>query len=475
MSDHDTIAAISTPPGEGGIGIIRLSGPDAFSITGRIFSFSAGGRLKAKKLRGARSRLMLYGFITDPVTGNQLDEVLVAVMHAPNTYTREDMIEINCHGGAHTISRTMELVLREGARLALPGEFTKRAFLGGRIDLTQAEAVLSLVRAKSDAAGRAALAQLKGGLGDRIKRETGRLTRICAHLEASIDFPEEEIEPDETSALTAGIENVAESLRSLSNTYDEGKLVSEGIRTAILGRPNVGKSSLLNALLNRERAIVTDIPGTTRDVIAEHINLGGYAMRLMDTAGIREAVDRPEAEGVKRSLSAMEDADLVLCVLDGSAGAGKEDLRVISLIKEQGKRAILVINKKDLFADKKPWRSGELAESFFPPEGWPEVCVSAKTGGGLEELKECIAGIFRKGGPAEADPGVLVTSLRHKTALDNARMALGRALEAIGEGLPAEIVSLELSEALRELGGITGEVSNEDILSVIFNEFCIGK
>ncbi len=475
MPEHDTIAAISTPPGEGGIGIVRLSGPEALSITSRIFS----ARGKLKDLSGVRSRRMLYGFITCPETGDLVDEVLVAVMRAPNTYTREDMVEINCHGGAHTLSRTMELVLREGARLALPGEFTKRAFLEGRIDLTQAEAVLSLIRARSDAAGRAALAQLKGGLGGRIKQEAGRLARICAHLEASIDFPEEEIEPDEIAAITASIENIALSLKALSNSYEEGKLLMDGIRTAILGRPNVGKSSLLNALLRQERAIVTDIPGTTRDVIAEHINLGGYALKIMDTAGIREAVDRPEAEGVKRSLAAMEEADLVLCVLDGSAGVDKEDLRVMSLMKERQKKAILVINKKDLFADKKPWKTPELADPELAnglfTQGWPEICVSAKTGEGIEELKASITACFRRKNPAEAECDSLITSLRHKTALDKAHGALVRGLEAIGAGLPAEIVSLELSEALRELGGITGEVSTDDILAIIFNEFCIGK
>ncbi len=467
MPEHETIAAISTPPGEGGIGIVRLSGPDALSIASRIFSPGGRQKEKEKNLCRVKSHRMLYGFITDPETGEQVDEVLVAVMRAPGTYTREDMVEINCHGGAHPLARTMELVLREGARLALPGEFTKRAFLGGRIDLTQAEAVLSLIQAKSDAAGKAALAQLSGGLGGRIRQETARLARICAHLEASIDFPEEEIEPDEMAAITAGIKNISGNLKSLSGSYEEGKLLRDGIKTAILGKPNVGKSSLLNALLSQERAIVTDIPGTTRDVIAEYMNLGGHALKIMDTAGIREAADRPEAEGIKKSLAAMDEADLVLCVLDGSAEFDEEDMRVISRIKERCKRAILVINKKDLFMNKKP-------EGLFA-EDWPEICVSAKTGAGLEELKVSITEIFRQKNQAGAETGVLITSLRHKTALDKARLALDRALGTIGEGLPAEIVSLDLSEALRELGSITGEVGTDDILAIIFSEFCIGK
>ncbi len=468
MPGNDTIAAISTPPGEGGIGIVRLSGAGALSITSRIF-FSPAGRKKEKDLLAVKSRRMLYGFITDPDTGRQVDEVLVSVMRAPNTYTCQDMVEINCHGGANPLAQTMELVLREGARLALPGEFTKRAFLGGRIDLTQAEAVLSVIRARSDAASQAALAQLKGGLGARIKKETGRLARICAHVEASIDFPEEEIEPDEIAGITRGLEEIVRNLGTLSDSYEEGKLLADGIKTAILGKPNVGKSSLLNALLSRERAIVTDIPGTTRDVISEYINLGGHALRIMDTAGIREAMDRPEAEGIKRSLAAMEEADLVLCVLDGSSEPNKEDLGVIQRIKERGKKVILVINKKDLFQGK---NNCKMSSAVFPA-GWPEVCVSAKTGEGIEELKGAITGAFKpRDGAAE---GLLVTSLRHKTALDQARRELGRALEAIGSGLPGEIISLELSEALRQLGSITGEVSNDDILDIIFSEFCIGK
>ena len=474
MHDEDTIAAISTPPGEGGIGIVRLSGPEALSIAKRIFSPPPGARNKEKEnkinIGAIKTRLMLYGFITDPETGEQIDEVLIAVMRAPNTYTRQDIVEINCHGGAQPLARTIELALRLGARLALPGEFTKRAFLNGRIDLTQAEAVLSLIQAKSDEAGRAALAQLKGGLGGRIKEETGKLARICAHLEASIDFPEEEIEPDELAKIMGPLEQLAKRLRTLSDSYEEGKFLKDGIKTAILGKPNVGKSSLLNALLSQERAIVTEIPGTTRDVISEYINLGGYALKIMDTAGIREARDRPEQEGVKRSLSALEEADLVLCVLDGSAGIEEQDLWIINRIKAHGKKSILVINKKDL-----QWANGfKETEANTPTDGWPAVNISAKTGDGIAELKQLIVENFRRKGPSH-EAGLLITSLRHKTALDTAFRALGRAIEAIGSGLPAEIISLELSEALRELGNITGEVSTDDILAMIFNEFCIGK
>ncbi len=466
MHDHDTIAAISTPPGDGGIGIVRLSGPGAIPIALKLFS--PKGKKNEKNLADLKSHRMLYGFITGPETGEQVDEVLISVMRAPNTYTREDMVEINCHGGSQPIARTMELLLKGGARLALPGEFTKRAFLNGRIALTQAEAVLALIKAKSDEAGRNALAQLKGGLGGRVKQETGRLARLLAHLEASIDFPEEEIEPDEIKEIAAGIEEMAKRLNSLSNSYEEGKLLRDGIKTAILGKPNVGKSSLLNALLGEDRAIVTDMPGTTRDVIAEYINLGGYALKIMDTAGIRRAADKTEAEGVKKSLSALEEADLVLCVLDGSARLEEEDLCILDRITERNKRSILIINKKDLPLF--PFADGRTEMKM-------KIHLSAKTGEGIEELKEAIIKSFRQKGQkdAGAETGVLITSLRHKTALDTAARALGGALEAVRAGLPAEIVSLELSEALRELGGITGEVSTDDILAIIFNEFCIGK
>ncbi|MDA8170619.1 MAG: tRNA uridine-5-carboxymethylaminomethyl(34) synthesis GTPase MnmE [Nitrospiraceae bacterium] len=472
MDGRDTIAAISTPPGEGGIGIVRLSGPDALRISSEIF-IPAKGKRPAK----VKSRRMLYGLIADPKTGAGIDEVLMTVMPAPNTYTREDMAEINCHGGALPLRKTLELVLRAGARLALPGEFTKRAFLNGRIDLTQAEAVLELIRAKSDMAEKAALAQLKGELGGRIKGLSDRLAGLRAHLEATIDFPEEDIETGAGAEFADRIEDIREAVNALSRTFEEGRLLRDGVKTAILGKPNVGKSSLLNALLGVSRAIVTPIPGTTRDVISEYMNLGGHALKIMDTAGIRKGRDRPELEGVKRSLEALDEADLVLCVLDGSSGLEKEDFEVMERIKAGWKRCILVINKTDL---PRAWPASSVSGRLSEPSGAAErdaagaVPVSAKTGQGIDGLKEKITAGFRDGlGPAESGP--VITSIRHASALEGAAGALGRALEAMRAGMPPEIVSIELADALHELGAITGQVSAEDILARIFEEFCIGK
>ncbi|MDA8088410.1 MAG: tRNA uridine-5-carboxymethylaminomethyl(34) synthesis GTPase MnmE [Nitrospiraceae bacterium] len=471
MDKFDTIAAISTPPGEGGIGIVRLSGPDAFRISSGIFIPAKGKRGISAR---AKSRRMLYGLIADPETGIEVDEVLMAVMPAPNTYTREEMVEINCHGGTLPLGKTLELVLRGGARLALPGEFTKRAFLNGRIDLTQAEAVLDLIRAKSDRAESSALAQLKGGLGNRIRQQADRLAGLLAHLEATIDFPEEEIE---MTGAADRVEEIRQGLLALSWTFDEGRLLRDGVRTAILGRPNVGKSSLLNALLGAPRAIVTEIPGTTRDVITEYMNLGGHALKIMDTAGIRKGKDRPEVEGVQKSLEALDEADLVLCVLDGSAGLEKEDLEVMERISAGGKRCIYVINKTDL---QRAWPASSIFGRPVTPGARVEadetvVPVSALTGHGIEGLKEKIIGSFNPSSGGVAETGPVITSIRHKTALNGAAGALERALEAMRGGMPEEIVSIELRDALHELGAITGEAGTEDILARIFSEFCIGK
>ncbi|MDA8169070.1 MAG: tRNA uridine-5-carboxymethylaminomethyl(34) synthesis GTPase MnmE [Nitrospiraceae bacterium] len=463
MGENDTIAAISTPPGEGGIAIVRLSGPKALYIADGIFSSSVKDGKKRKRPSAAKSHRMLYGFIADPATGEQVDEVLLSVMRAPNTYTREDMIEINCHGGGIPARKTLELVLNGGARLAEPGEFTKRAFLNGRIDLSQAEAVLELIQAKSAQAEKLALEQLSGGLSGKINAVRDGLADICAHMEAYLDFPEEGIEEKTEGQLKAGIEQARENLLALSRTYEEGRLIREGLKTAIAGRANVGKSSLLNALLGQERAIVTPLPGTTRDVISEYINIGGFALRIMDTAGIRRTEDIAEMEGVRRSRQAIEGADLVICVLDGSARLTDEDREVLEAA--EGKKRIVAVNKADL---PRAWRPGESGDC---------ISVSAKTGAGLEALKERIRESFtsRAKDPAEAAPGAIITSLRHKTALERAAQALERGGGALSDGMPLEVVSIELRDALDALGEITGMVTTEDILRKIFDEFCIGK
>ncbi|MCG2814089.1 MAG: tRNA uridine-5-carboxymethylaminomethyl(34) synthesis GTPase MnmE, partial [Thermodesulfovibrionales bacterium] len=337
----DTIAAISTPPGEGGIGIVRLTGKDAIKIADRLFHSSKG-----KTLFDSASHRIIHGFIKDSSTGETVDEVLVSVMRSPNTYTREDIVEINCHGGMSPLREALELAVKHGARLAEPGEFTKRAFLNGRIDLSEAEAVLDLIRAKTDESRRIALEQLRGRLSEKILNLREQLTKICVFIEACIDFPEEEIELASRKEIVESAETILKELASLLKSYDEGRFFREGLAAAIVGRPNVGKSSLLNALLQKDRAIVTDTPGTTRDTIEEYLNINGLPLRIIDTAGIRESHDMAEKEGVRRSIRAMEVADLVMAVIDGSEPLKDEDIEVLG--KTKGKNTIIVINKSDL-------------------------------------------------------------------------------------------------------------------------------
>ncbi len=454
MTQADTIAAISTAPGEGAIGIVRLSGPRAFDIAGSLFVSPGGG--------GLRSHRLHYGHIVEPGTGAQVDEVLLSAMRAPHTYTREDVVEINCHGGLVPLRRVLELALSEGARLAEPGEFTKRAFLNGRIDLSQAEAALDLIRAKTEVSERIALRQLGGGLSERIGGIRDSLAGALAHIEACIDFPEEDIEPDSLEEIRSAIGEAAGRTGALSGSYDEGRLFREGLGAVIAGCPNVGKSSLLNALLQEDRAIVTEMPGTTRDVLEECISIKGLPLRIMDTAGIRQAHDMAEEEGVRRSMRAIEDADLVLGVLDASRPLHEGDGELLRKLRD--KNAFLVLNKSDL-----PRRIGDVSL-----DGVPALEVSAKTGQGLSELRDAIYGACIKS-PAALAEGVVVTNLRHKTSLDASRAAQEAALRAIGEGRPLEIVAMELREALDRLGEVVGAVTADDILERIFSEFCIGK
>jgi len=451
MPDEDTIAALATPPGEAAIGIVRMSGPRALGIAREIFRSPGGG--------GLRPRRVHYGFIVDPGTGEQVDEVLLTVMKAPRTYTRQDVVEINCHGGTVPLRRVLDLVLSRGARLAGPGEFTRRAFLNGRIDLSQAEAALDLIRAKSELAEKLAMEQLRGALSRRITTLREQLLGICAHIEAWIDFPEEEIEPRALHELKEGCEGALREMEDLARGFDEGRYLREGLRTAIVGRPNVGKSSLLNALLERDRAIVTEMPGTTRDVIEEQISIHGLPVRIMDTAGIREAHDMAEEEGVRRSMRAMDEADLVLGVLDASRPLGPEDMMLIEKLGER--KAILVLNKCDL-----P-REMEGVPAF----GLKHVSISARTGAGIEALKEAV--LASSLGNASAE-GVLVVNLRHRKALEAAGRALGAGISSLG-AVPLEITAMELREALDRLGEIVGAVTTEEILERIFSEFCIGK
>lgn len=457
-SEFDTIAAISTPLGEGGIGIIRISGKDAIKIADKIFHSPKG-----LKLADVKTHTIHYGFIVNPQTGEKIDEVLVTVMRAPHTYTREDTVEINCHAGYITLKKILNLVLLHGARLAEPGEFTKRAFLRGRIDLSQAESVIDLIKAKTEQAQKIALDHLSGKLSEKINELRDAITRVCAHVEAYIDFPEEDIDGLTQEQIQSEINRVKEEIKKLIEGYEEGKIYREGLRAAIVGKPNVGKSSLLNALLMKDRAIVTEIPGTTRDIIEEYVNIKGIPLQIVDTAGIREAHDLVEAEGIKRSLKAVELAEIILLVLDSSKPIDSLDEEIINKIIH--KKIIVVINKKDIKS-----REFQLPESL---KDKPAVEISALKGEGIEELKELIFNTTITG-KCEQE-GVVVTKLRHKIALDNALEALDNALQTFEKKEPLEITAMFLREALNCLGQIVGVVTTEDILNIIFSEFCIGK
>jgi tRNA modification GTPase len=475
MMNHpeDTIVAISTPIGEGGIGIVRLSGKDAVPIADKVF-FSPKGR----KLRDAKSHSVVYGFVIDPAKNERIDEVIATIMKAPKTYTREDVVEINCHGGMLALRTTLQLLLREGARLAEPGEFTKRAFLNGRIDLSQAEAVIDVIRAKTEQAERLALRQLEGRLSAKITDMRDKVTELCMHIEAYIDFPEDEIEVIEKGDLLDSMRSIGSELLSISKRYDEGRFFREGVSTAIVGKPNVGKSSLLNSLLQKDRAIVTEMPGTTRDVIEDYLNINGLPLRIMDTAGIRETHDLAEIEGVRRSLKAIEGADIVLAVLDASRPFDDADKEVIEKAKE--KRAVIVINKSDIVKIRDTShifenirRKVDINMGCVP--NFPIVRVSALKGDGIDDLKDAIYSLCITAGKASDAEDIIITNLRHRQSIDRALKSLKDAEDALKRNEPLEVVAFFLRESLDSLGEIIGAVTTEDILNKIFSEFCIGK
>ncbi len=455
MHTDDTIAAISTPAGQGGIGIVRLSGKDAIHIADKIFRSS--GKHKIKKIGSHR---ILYGHILDPDSKELVDEVLISVMKAPNTYTKEDIIEINCHGGAVPVRRALELVLKYGARLADPGEFTQRAFLNGRIDLAQAEAVLDVINSLTVESQKSAVNQLKGNLSEKIEKIRQELVELAALVETFIDFPEEDIEPFSLKDVNKRSLKIKKALEKLINSSRYGLILREGLKTAIIGRPNVGKSSLLNALIEKDRAIVTEAPGTTRDVIEEYLNIKGLPLRIMDTAGIRNVDDVAEKEGVKRSLSAIEDADLVLLVLDGSASLHKTDKELIR--KSGNKKRILVINKTDLT------QKINLSQPSFNP-----VNISAKKGTGLGKLKNIIVTTALNGNTESSTEAV--TNIRHVHALERTLDSVNSFRTEIKKDISPEFLSVDLREALDAVGEIIGITTPDEILNTIFSNFCIGK
>ncbi|MGV1100971.1 tRNA uridine-5-carboxymethylaminomethyl(34) synthesis GTPase MnmE [Thiovibrio sp. JS02] len=463
MPDHNeaTIAAIATPPGAGGIGIIRLSGRRSLAILLQIFQ----PRNPSPSLI---SHKLYYGSIVNPRTQAVIDEVLAVHMHAPHTYTREDVVEIHCHGSYLILDEILRQILTFPAtRLADPGEFTKRAFLNGRIDLTQAEAVAELLAAKTKEGAGLAVAQLKGGLHAEIEKIRDVLLTVRAVMEVAIDFPDEDVEILDGIRLGRRLdEEVLAPIAQMLARANEGRIFREGVAVVILGRPNVGKSSLLNCLLREERAIVTEIPGTTRDTIEEYLDVRGIPVRIVDTAGIREAVEAVEEIGIRRARQKLEEAELVLLVLDGSAGVLAEDRNLFAVTA--GKKIVIVVNKSDQVVD------GNLEECrrFFP--GVPVVATSAKTGGGLHALEDAIYAVIT-GGTGLQETGQAVPNARHAAALARAVAAVRRVADGLARDMAPDLLAIDLQEGLDHLGEIVGETTTDDVLDMIFAEFCIGK
>ena len=452
----DTIAAISTPKGEGGIAIIRISGDKSFEILDKIF-------IKKNPNADLGFYKLNYGFIKD---GEKIvDEVMAVRLKAPKSYTCEDIVEINCHGGTLVSEKVLELVLRNGARHAESGEFTKRAFMNGRIDLSQAEAVMDIIQGKTEKSVSLSLDQLRGDLRDKVNEFKKALLDITAHVNVVLDYPEEGIDDPLPVELRDNLEKVYEEANRLIDSYDTGKKIKEGIKTVIVGKPNVGKSTLLNALLHEERAIVTHIAGTTRDVIEEIINIKGIPLVLVDTAGIRKTDDIVENIGVEKSKQFIEKADLVLLVLDASKELENEDIEVINQIKENKKKVIVLLNKIDL--NKKINLEGHNLENI--------VEISAQDNIGIEDMQEKISSYIVEEDVENSSEKLIITNIRHKTALEKTKDAIRNIFETIDMGLPMDLISVDLKEALDSLSEITGEISSEDILDHVFGNFCVGK
>lgn len=456
----DTIAAISTAVGEAGIGIVRLSGKDAIDIGNKIFQGS-----KNKKLIDVDNRKLAYGHIVDD-KNKQIDEVLIAYMKEPYTYTRENMVEIYCHGGIIPVKKVLELLLNSGARLAEPGEFTKRAFLNGRLDLSQAEAVIDVIRSKTDKSFQVSFDQLGGRLSNQIKEIRDILLSMIAHVEVSIDFPEEDIDEITFEELEKDAEDVKDRVEKLLSTADRGKVLREGINTVILGKPNVGKSSLLNAILREKRAIVTDIPGTTRDIIEEYVNIDGIPLKIIDTAGIRDTDDAVEKIGVDMAKDKIEDADLIIAIFDSSRELTDEDYQIIDLIK--GKRSLILLNKTDLPSK----YTVEFLQGLI--EDKEIISTSISKGEGVDLVEDKIKDMFYSG-KIQSDSNVIVTNMRHKNQLEKALINIDSALKDIRAQVPLDCIEVDLRDCWENLGEISGDTVGEDILDKIFSEFCIGK
>ncbi|HLS61071.1 MAG TPA: tRNA uridine-5-carboxymethylaminomethyl(34) synthesis GTPase MnmE [Virgibacillus sp.] len=455
----DTITAISTPAGEGAIAIVRLSGAKAIAIVNTIF--------KGKNLNEVDSHTIHYGNIIDPMTGDIAEEVMVSVMRAPKTFTREDVVEVNCHGGMVSVNRVLQIILNEGARLAEPGEFTKRAFLHGRIDLSQAEAVMDLIRAKTDKAMSVALNQMDGRLSSLIQKLRQELLETVAHVEVNIDYPEyDDVEEMSHTMMREKTKEVYQEIERLLEVAKQGRILREGIHTGIIGRPNVGKSSLMNTLAQETKAIVTEIAGTTRDTIEEYVNVRGVPLRLVDTAGIRETEDIVEKMGVERSRKVLSESDLLLFVLNYNEPLTEDDIDLFEAV--EGLEYIIIINKSDL-----PNKL-DIQEVEKLAKGKPIISTSLLGEEGIDELEKAISSTFFSG-ELETSDLTYVSNVRHIQLLNEAKQTLGDAMESLAINMPLDLVQIDVTRTWELLGEIIGDTAGDGLIDQLFSQFCLGK
>lgn len=459
MKEFDTIAAVATAVGEGSVSIIRVSGEEALKIAKKIFR-----GVRGKSIDDIKPYTMRYGSIIDSETNEKIDEVILSYMKGPKSFTAEDTIEINCHGGVIATKRVLDTVIKSGARLAEPGEFTKRAFLNGRIDLSQAEAVMDIINSKTEVSMKSALVQSEGKLSKEINELRNKLLEIIAHIEATVDYPEDDLEEVTSEKTELDVKLVINEVNKLIESAEAGKIIRDGLSTVIVGKPNVGKSSLLNVLTRGNRAIVTDIPGTTRDIIEEYISLDGIPIRIIDTAGIRETEDVVEKIGVERSKEKIEEADLVILMLDASREIAEEDIEIIKYIKN--KKYIVLLNKQDLPNAINQNDLQELNQEYIIP-------ISTKDELGIDEIKNAIKELFFKCKINSSE--VMVTNIRHKEALYRAKECLESTLGALKDTMAIDLASIDIRNAWSALGQINGETVEEDLIDKIFSEFCLGK
>ena len=458
MKDFDTIGAISTSIGEGGIAIVRISGDKAKDVVDKIFQAKNG-----KSIKDMKSYTMKYGYIIDE-NNNHIDEVVVSFMKGPRSFTAEDTIEINCHGGVVATNKVLEQVIKQGVRLAEPGEFTKRAFLNGRIDLSQAEAVIDIINAKTDLSMKSALMQSEGAISKEIQELRGKLLSTIAHIEATVDYPEDDLEEVTAEMAIKDLEVIKKEIKEFIETAEEGKILREGLSTVIVGKPNVGKSSLLNALTKENRAIVTDIPGTTRDVIEEYINISGIPIKIIDTAGIRETDDVVEKIGVERSRAKINDADLIILILDSSDDLSEEDKEIINHISN--KKYMILLNKSDL--------NSKITQVNLENINCKNIySISAKTGEGIDKVRSAIKDMFFKG--EISTNNIIITNTRHKEALLRAYECVESAIDTLNHTFAIDLASIDIRNAWTFLGEITGDSLEENIIDKIFKDFCLGK